>query len=89
MFVGTLELDISPSSHSALLGKFKKSISQIPGLEVLLLNDHPGERAKITVYIGKPIPLLRILKGMTLVSDAVQDKNNIKVELQSSERWVS
>ncbi len=88
LFVGTLELDITPPGDSASLERLQKRLSQIPGLELLLVNDSADERTRITVFIAKPLPLLRTLKEMAPVRDAVKDKDGIQVVLQASDGWM-
>ena len=87
LFVGTLELSITPPGHPALLQRLQKCLSQIPGLEILLVNGPAGERTRVTIFIAKPIPLLHILKEMTLVKSAVKDKDGIQIVMQTSDGW--
>ncbi len=88
LFVGTLELDITPSGDSASLERLQKRLSQIQGLELLLVNDSADQRTRITVFIAKPLPLIRTLKEMASVRDAVKDKDGIQVVLQASDGWM-
>jgi len=88
LFVGTLELDITPSGDSVSLERLQKRLSQIPGLELLLVNGSADERTKITIFIARPLPLLRALKEMAPVRDAVKNKDGIQVVLQTSDGWL-
>jgi len=88
LFVGTLELDITPPGDSASLERLQKRLSQIPGLELLLVNGSADERTRVTVFIAKPLPLLKTLKEMASVRDAVKDKDGIQVVLQASDGWM-
>ena len=53
-----------------------------------MVNDSAGERTRITVFIARPLPLLRTLKEMAPVRDAVKDKDGIQVVLQASDGWM-
>lgn len=88
LFVGTLELDITPPGDSASLERLQKRLSQIPGLELLLVNDSADQRTRITIFIAKPLPLIRTLKEMASVRDAVKNKDGIQVVLQASDGWM-
>jgi len=87
--VGTLELDIIPPGDSVPLARLQKCLSQIPGLELLLTNGSAGERTKVTVFVAKPLPLLETLKKMAPVKNAVKDKGNIQVVLETSDGWIN
>ena len=89
LFVGTLELDIIPPGDSVPLARLQKCLSQIPGLELLLTNGSAGERTKVTVFVAKPLPLLETLKKMAPVKNAVKDKGNIQVVLETSDGWIN
>ncbi|RLC60789.1 MAG: hypothetical protein DRI01_09630 [Chloroflexi bacterium] len=89
LFVGTMELDIIPPGDSVSLERLQKRLSRIPGLELLLVNDSVAERTRVTVFIAKPLPLLRILKEMAPVRDAVKNEDgSIQVVLQASDGWI-
>ena len=89
LFVGTLELEIIPPGDSIPLTRLQKCLSQIPGLELLLTNGSAGERTKVTVFVAKPLPLLETLKKMAPVKNAVKDKGNIQVFLETSDGWIN
>lgn len=89
LFVGTLELDIIPPGDSAPLERLQKCLAQVPGLELLLTNDSVGEKTKVTVFMAKPLPLLKTLKKMAPVKSAVKDKGSIQVFLETSDGWIN
>ncbi len=85
-FFGTVYLDMY-SGGPALSERFQRSLSKIPNLEVSLVDKPTDEKTRITIFIGKPIPLLGILNQMQLVESVVRDKESIRVVLKNGNLW--
>ena len=81
LLVGTLELDVTPPGNPEPLRRLLKGLSQIPNLQVLLVDGSGEEQRKVTVFVSKPLPLLRILKEMSPVKGAVEHDKCIQVIL--------
>ncbi|MDD5082913.1 MAG: hypothetical protein PHU08_06015 [Dehalococcoidales bacterium] len=86
--VGTLEIHISPPGDSAQLQRVVNRLSQTPGLEVSRIGGASGDKTRVTVFAPKPLPLLKILKEMASVKQAVRSAEGIQVVLQASDVWV-
>jgi hypothetical protein len=84
LYHGTLELDIPPPVDSIHLGRFLKHLREVPDLQLLLVGDSAGKKTRVTVFIGKPLPLLSVLKEMTPVKSVVERENSIQVVLETS-----
>lgn len=87
LFMGTLELDITPPEESAPLQRLLKLLSQISGLQVLSVSGSAGEKRRVKIFIAKTLPLLSILKEMSPIKSATEDKKDIQVMLETGDGW--
>ena len=83
LYVGTLELDITPPANSAQMERLQKCLWKVPGVQVLSVAGSAGKKTSVTVFTAKPLPILSILREMSTVKDAIQDDNNIQVVLET------
>jgi hypothetical protein len=84
VYQGTLELDISPPETSVHLGRLLKHLREVAGLEVLLVGNSGDKKTQVTVFVGKPLPLVSILKEIPPVKSVIEKDNNIQVVLETS-----
>ncbi len=86
-FVGTLNLHVYKGTP-ALFRRFREALARVPGLEISMTDDFGKDRAKVVVFINRPMPLLGILQQMSLVKSAAGDGATIEVVLEEADRWV-
>ena len=88
LLTGTFEMGVTPSAATDALGTMLDKLSKIKHLQVMW---HPASRSQpagATVVIRRPMPLLRILREMPCVKEAVSTDNRIDVTLDTSFEWV-
>ena len=84
LYQGTLELEILPPVDSVHLGELLKQLRAVSGLQLLLVGDTAGKKTRITVFAGKLLPLLSILKEMPPVASVTEQESSIQVVLSAS-----
>lgn len=60
------------------------SVGEVAGLEVLLVGNSGSKKTRVTVLVGKPLPLFSILKKMPSVNSVIEKENSIQVVLETS-----
>lgn len=83
LYVGTLELDITPPANSAQMERLQKCLWKVPSVQVLSVAEFAGKKTSVSVFLAKPLPMLNILREMSVIAEAVQHGKNIQVVLET------
>ena len=87
-FVGTLEFSITGGPNSTPLQGLLNHLTKNHGVEVLSTNKGTDGVTKVVVSLRKPIPMLKILKQMASVDDALEVGKDIQIKLAVGPAWV-
>ena len=87
LFAGKVEIDITPPGNSEPLSRVLNFLSRTPNLQVLYPDGSIGQDSKVTVFVEKPLPLLRILGELASVKEAANHDKGIQLVLEMSNIW--
>jgi len=80
--LGTVALHLNPPVKAWQIDKLQKNLHQIPGLQIVSVDNTNGEGAKMTVFIPKATPLVDMLRDMSLVKDIFTGESDIRLTLK-------
>jgi hypothetical protein len=84
LFQGSVELEITDGADIGQFSRWVEDLRRTPGLRVFSIGDSAyGCANRVLVVSNEPVPLLRILREMTFVKDAVKKDGKIQVTLGS------
>jgi ABC-type transporter Mla subunit MlaD len=86
-FVGPLKIELY-NGNPGLYRRFSEGLAKTANLEISEIEDAIGDRMKMVVIAGQPLPLLSIISQMTFVRSAVADEDRLKVVLHQTDRWM-
>ena len=84
LYEGQVELTIAPSTTSDQLMGLQQGLQQITDVRVMRTSGSPVGGTIITVLIQKPLPLARVLKGISCVKSCVEEMADGEVERRST-----
>jgi hypothetical protein len=83
LYEGQVELIVAPSATSDQLMGLQWGLQQIPGARVMRTSGSPAGGTIITIFVEQPLPLARILRGMSCVKSCVKEIVDGEVEKRS------
>ncbi len=86
-FVGPLKIELY-NGNPGLYRRFSEGLAKTANLEISQIEDAMGDRMRMVVVAGQPLPLLSIISQMTFVRSAVADEDRLKVVLHQTDRWM-
>ena len=84
LYEGQVELTIAPSTTSDQLMGLQQGLQQITDVRVMRTSGSPVGGTTITVLVQKPLPLARVLKGISCVKSCVKAMADGEVERRST-----
>jgi vacuolar-type H+-ATPase subunit E/Vma4 len=87
-FLGTVELVIISPNSAELRKKFLTCLPAAAGLDLQGPPESVGKKRTQTVYLPKPVPLVKILRQMAMVKSANEDgRGIIEIVLEAVDQW--
>jgi hypothetical protein len=83
LFQDSVELEVR-GSDTKCVSAWVASLYKIPDLRILPSRDSTDAAKSFLIIIAKPMPLLALLRGMPLVSQAIKKDGRIQVTLESA-----
>jgi len=84
-YQGTLELTALPPVEIYELASLEKRLLKFPQLKIVSKGGSSDGKSWVRLEIGKPLPLVRLLKEMPLVKEAFVLDNNVYVVLNNKQ----
>ncbi|MEE8173847.1 MAG: hypothetical protein V3T71_00845, partial [Dehalococcoidia bacterium] len=84
LYEGQVELSVAPSTTSDQLMGLQQGLQQITDVRVMRTSGSPVGGTTITVLVQKPLPLARVLKGISCVKSCVKEMADGEVERRST-----
>jgi vacuolar-type H+-ATPase subunit H len=87
-FLGTVELVIISPNSPELRRKFLNCLPAAAGLDLQGSPESVGKKRTQSVYLPKPVPLVKILRQMAMVKSANEDgRGIIEIVLEAVDQW--
>jgi vacuolar-type H+-ATPase subunit H len=87
-FLGTVELVIISPNSPELRKKFLNCLPSAAGLDLQGSPESVGKKKTQTVYLPKPVPLVKLLRQMAMVKSANEDgRGIIEIVLEAVDQW--
>jgi len=87
-FSGALELVILSPNNPELRKKFLSCLPAAAGVDLQSPLESVGKKRTQTVYLPKPVPLVKILRQMTMVASVVENSaGTIEIVLETGDQW--
>ena len=68
-------------TEQAKLRTFEQQLRQVENLRILLSGGSAQEGSKIVIALDKPVALIRLLRNMPMVQDALYDDDRVRVTI--------
>jgi len=87
-FLGTVELVIISPNSPELRKKFLNCLPAAAGADLQGPPDSVGKKKTHSVYLPRPVPLVKILRQMAMVKSASEDgRGVIEIVLETGDQW--
>ena len=83
LYEGMVELVVLPPNDLGQIKKLEEGLWQVQDLRPVLIGGSTDEGAKIVVSVGKPIPLIHVLREMPPIEEVAKKGKKIQIMLKA------